>query len=236
MPAQPIRKRKLYEDVADQLERMIRDGQFADSAQLPSERELMREFGVGRPAVREALFHLRKMGLVEVRSGERARITRPTPEFVIGALSGTARLMLEAPGGIHNFQGARMFLEIGLARHAARHASASELADLEAALGANHASIGDLRRFERTDVAFHYVFAVIAGNPIFTAIHAALVEWLIEQRRTTLAPGEDVVAYEAHRTIFEAVKSRDPDRAEVAMRAHLDHVARRYGEIMGVQP
>ena len=91
-------------------------------------------------------------------------------------------------------------------------------------------------RFERTDVAFHYVFAVIAGNPIFTAIHAALVEWLIEQRRTTLAPGEDVVAYEAHRSIFEAVRSRDPDRAEAAMRAHLDHVARRYGEIRGARP
>ena len=89
-----IRRRKLYEEVADHLERMIHDGDYAPSDQLPSERDLMREFGVGRPPIREALFHLRKMGLVEIRSGERARVTQPTPQFVIDALAGTARHML----------------------------------------------------------------------------------------------------------------------------------------------
>ena len=77
------------------------------------------------------------------------------------------------------------------------------------------------------------MLAVIPRNPIFTAIHAALAEWLLEQRQTTLAPGEDLVAYEAHRSIFEAVAAHDADRAEQAMRTHLDHVARRYIEIMG---
>ena len=77
-PLQQIRRRKLYEEVAEQLEQSIQDGEYAPAGQLPSERDLMRHFGVGRPAVREALFHLRKMGLVEVRSGERARVTRPT--------------------------------------------------------------------------------------------------------------------------------------------------------------
>ena len=113
-----VRQRKLYEGIADHLEQMIRDGEFAESERLPSERDLMRHFGVGRPAVREALFHLRKMGLVELRSGERAKVTRPTPQFVIDALSGTARHMLGAPGGVQNFQNARLFFEVGLARHA----------------------------------------------------------------------------------------------------------------------
>ena len=80
MPLAAVRRRKLYEEVADQLERMIHDGEYAPRDQLPSERELMRQFGVGRPAIREALFHLRKMGLVEIRSGERARVTQPTPD------------------------------------------------------------------------------------------------------------------------------------------------------------
>jgi DNA-binding FadR family transcriptional regulator len=223
-----IRRRKLYEEVADHLERMIHDGQYTPSDQLPSERDLMREFGVGRPAIREALFHLRKMGLVEIRSGERARVTEPTPQFVIDALGGTARHMLAAPGGVHNFQDARVFFEAGLARHAALHASDDELAEFEGALRTNQDSIGDLKRFEKTDVAFHYVLAVIPKNPIFTAIHAALVEWLLEQRRKTLAPGEDLFAYRAHKAIFDAVAARDPDRAEEAMRAHLAYVARRY--------
>jgi GntR family transcriptional repressor for pyruvate dehydrogenase complex len=232
MPAAAIKPRKLYEEVAERLEQAIRDGTYAAADLLPSERDLMRQFGVGRPAVREALFHLHKMGLVEIRSGERARVTTPTPQFVIGALSGTARHMLGAPGGVRDFQNARLFFEVGLARHASRHATAKHIADFEAALVANREAIGHLKRFQETDVAFHYVLAVIPGNPIFTAIHAALVEWLLEQRRTTLVRGEDVRAYEAHRKIFEAVAARDADRAEQAMRDHLDHVARRYSDVV----
>jgi len=227
-----IRRRKLYEDVAEHLERMIQDGSYAPSDLLPSERDLMRQFGVGRPAIREALFHLRKMGLVELRSGERARVTQPTPQFVINALSGTTRHMLAAPGGVQNFQSARSFFEMGLARYAALHATGEELSDLEAALIANETSIGDLKRFQQTDVGFHYVLAVIPRNPIFIAIHAALAEWLLEQRKTTLTRGGYEIAYEAHRAIYEAVAARDPDRAETAMRDHLDYVARRYNEIV----
>jgi GntR family transcriptional regulator, sialic acid-inducible nan operon repressor len=231
MPAIAIKRRKLYEDVVDHLERMIHEGEFADG-RLPSERELMRLFGVGRPAIREALFHLRKMGMVEIRSGERARVTRPTPEFVIGSLASTARHMIGRPGGVQDFQNARLFFEVGLARHAALHASESDLADFAKALEANRQSIGDLKRFEKTDVEFHYVLALIPRNPIFTAIHTGLAEWLHEQRRTTLARGQDVRAYQAHHVIYEAVVARDADRAEHAMRAHLDYVARRYSDVM----
>jgi GntR family transcriptional regulator, sialic acid-inducible nan operon repressor len=232
MPTVAIKRRKLYEDVVDHLERMIHEGEFAESQRLPSERDLMRHFGVGRPTIREALFHLRKMGLLEIRSGERARVTQPTPQFVVNSLASTAKHMIAAPGGVQNFQNARLFFEAGLARHAALHATPEDLASFEAALEDNRLSIGDLKRFERTDVAFHYVLALVPRNPIFTAIHTALAEWLLEQRQTTLAPGQDVRAYQAHRAIFEAVAARDAERAETAMRAHLDYVARRYNDVI----
>src|SRR5881409_2395286 len=99
-----IKRRRLYEDVASSLEQMIRDADLLPGDLLPSERDLMKRFGVGRPAVREALFHLRKMGVVELRSGERARVTRPTPRLVIDSLSGTAQHMLAAPNGVREFQ------------------------------------------------------------------------------------------------------------------------------------
>lgn len=227
-----VRQRKLYEEIAARLERMIAGGEYAPGDPLPSERALMETFGVGRPAIREALFHLKKLGLVELRSGTRARVTRPTPQSVVDGLSVTARHMLAAPEGIHNFQDVRVFFEAGLARHAAQHATAEDIAGFEAALEANRASLGDLKSFERTDVAFHYVLAVIPRNPIFTAIHAAFAEWLLEQRKTTLAPGQDEIAFAAHRLIFEAVAARDPDRAEAEMREHLAYVARRYTDVI----
>jgi DNA-binding FadR family transcriptional regulator len=171
-----IKRRKLYEDVAEHLEQMIRDAAVSPGDQLPSERDLMAQYGVGRPAVREALFHLQKMGVIEVRSGERARVTRPTPEVVVDGLAGAARHLLAEPDGVRQFQSARTFFEIGLARHAASHATEADLRQLKAALDANRQSIGDLAKFERTDVAFHYVLAVIPRNPIFTALHSAIAE------------------------------------------------------------
>lgn len=231
MPETAVRQRKLYEDVAARLEQSIAVGDYAPGDPLPAERELMETFGVGRPAIREALFHLQKLGLVELRSGTRARVTRPTPQSVMDGLSVTARHMLAVPDGIHNFQAVRIFFEAGLARHAALHATDEDIADFEAALEANRASLGDLRQFERTDVAFHYVLALIPRNPIFTAIHAAFAEWLLEQRQTTLAPGVDTISFDAHRAIFEAVAAHDPDRAERAMRDHLEYVSRRYTSV-----
>ena len=137
-----VKQRKLSDEVTDHLEQMIRAGELAEADRLPSERELMRQFGVGRPSIREALLHLSKMGLVEVRSGERARVTRPTPQFVIDALAGPARHMISAPGGVQNFQNARIFFEVGLARHAALNATQEDIEVFAEALEANRLSIG----------------------------------------------------------------------------------------------
>jgi GntR family transcriptional regulator, sialic acid-inducible nan operon repressor len=224
-----IKRRRLYEDIASSLEQMIRDADFLPGDQLPSERELMVRFGVGRPAVREALFHLQKMGVVEVRSGERARVTRPTPKVVVAGLAGAARHLLAEPDGVRQFQSARAFFEIGLVRHAAEHATEDDLRDLAAALEANRQTIHDIDRFERTDVAFHFVLALIPRNPIFTALHEAIAAWLIEQRRITLSyPGQNEVAYRAHAEIYQAIASRDPNRSEQVMRSHLDQVSDMY--------
>jgi GntR family transcriptional repressor for pyruvate dehydrogenase complex len=232
----PVRPQKLYEQVAQRLEGRILDQSYLAGELIPSERDLMREFGVGRPAIREALFHLKNMGLIEQRSGERAIVTRPTAGVVVDTLAGIARHMLAEPDGVRNFQDARLFFEVGLARNAAQHASKSDLADLASALESNRAAIGNLARFERTDVAFHYVLAVIPKNPIFPAIHAAIIEWLVQQRHITLTwqGRKDTAqqAYDAHAAIYEAIAARDSDRAEAAMRSHLQHVSSVYWEAM----
>jgi DNA-binding FadR family transcriptional regulator len=227
-----IRRRKLYEEVAGRLEAMIHERRYLPGDQLPSERDLMKQFGVGRPAVREALFSLQKMGLVAVSSGERARVTRPTPKVVVESLSGAARHLLAAPDGIRHFQEARNFFEIGLARHAATHATDADIAELKAALEANRLALDNIHVFEQTDVAFHYVLALIPRNPMFTAIHEAMVAWLTEQRTITLRqPGQKFIAYRAHEAIFNAVAARDPDRAERVIREHLDQVSETYWKI-----
>ena len=224
--AWPIRRRKLSEEAVLRLQAMIRDGTFPEGALLPPERELMKMFGVGRASIREALYALGRMGLVRVRTGERPLVTRPTPENLLTELSGAARQFLAGSNGPEHFQEARALFEVGIARLAATRATDEDIAKLKLSLEANGAARGDLGRFERTDVAFHYVLAQISRNPIFTAVHDALVEWLTSQRTVSLrAPGAEDAAYKAHQRIFEGVAARDPEAAAKAMDTHLKSVA-----------
>jgi GntR family transcriptional regulator, sialic acid-inducible nan operon repressor len=229
-----LRRVKLYEQVSERLERRIRDQDVAPGQELPSERELMKEFGVGRPAVREALFHLQNMGLVELKAGARAKVAAPDAKAVVGSLAGSARYLISAPDGMRHFQEARTFFECGLARDAAARAGEDDISALRAALDANGESIGDVRRFEQTDVAFHYAIATIPKNPIYAVMHQAIIEWLMEQRHITLSyPGQNRIAYAAHVAIFEAIAARNPELAAAVMREHLEQVARLYWQVRG---
>lgn len=225
----PIVRRKLSEDVAARIEAAITAGVYNAGDRLPSERELMVQFGVGRPSIREALFALRRMGPVDLKSGERARIAEPTPSTLVRELSGVAHRPISTPDGMRHFQQARSIFESALAEHAAREATADDIRALKAALLANEAAVGDSQRFQRADIEFHFVIAQIPKNPILTALHAGLADWLAQQRAISIhSRGSVRAALAAHTRIYQAIADRDADAAGGAMRDHLAEVARYY--------
>ena len=140
----PIHRRKLYEEVLIRLEALIHEGEFKPGDPLPSEREMMAHFGVGRPAIREALFALQRMGLVVVANGERPRVSSPTTKTLLGELAGAARSMLAKPEGMQHFQQARALFECALAEEAARLATLDDM--LRAGEGARREQGFDRRR------------------------------------------------------------------------------------------
>ena len=74
----PIVRRKLSDEVLDRLKSMIASGELSPGDEMPSERELMARFQVGRPAVREAMQALAGMGLVAIsRSGTFGAVDHP---------------------------------------------------------------------------------------------------------------------------------------------------------------
>lgn len=229
MDVRPIVRRRLYQEVGDRIEEMIRSGNLSDGDALPSERELMERFAVGRPAIREALLSLQQKGLVTVTNGERARITHPDAGTLIGALSGAAHLFLSKPEGVAQFQAARRLFEAAIAREAAVLADDADRARIRAALDANRAARGDRGRFETTDVDFHLEIVRTIRNPLMSGVHQALSGWLTEQRRVSLTlPQAETEAFDAHVRICAAIVVNDGDGAASAMQAHLDTVAKFY--------
>ena len=84
----------------------------------------------------------------------------------------------------------------------------------------------------RTDVAFHYAIAAISGNPIFTSMYNAVVEWLTEQREVSgRALDAARAAFAAHTRIFEAIADHNSVAAQIAMQEHLDQVVELYWEV-----
>ena len=217
-----INRRKLFEQVAEHLEREILEGKLKPGDRLPPERDLQARFGVGRPAIREALITLQRSGLLEISNGMPARVAQPSVEGIVAGMIPAVRQMLTGADGQRQLQGVRLFMEIGLVRYAAVSATPEDLAKLKEALDANRETIGNVEGFIRTDVAFHFVFAEIIRNPAFVALHDAMSMWLLQQRQIALQePDEDRRGYEAHARIYAAVAARDPDAAEAAMRDHL---------------
>ncbi|MDQ0349182.1 FCD domain-containing protein [Ancylobacter vacuolatus] len=226
---EPIRRRRIYEDVAERLQQLMLDGTLGEGDVLPSERELMEQFKVGRPAIREALMSLQKAGLVSIANGERARVVRPDPKHFIQELSASVRSYLAHPAGMRHFQNARLHLEMALTRHAAREARPADIARIGDALTRNRRDLGDMAAFEASDIAFHYEIVLVSQNPLFDGVHRAVVQWLSEQRSVTLKIAQaKEMALAFHERIYEAIAGHDPDAAEAAMRAHLESVAALY--------
>lgn len=230
----PLPRRKLYEEIVERIEGMVARGELQPGDSLPAEKEITAQFGVGRAVVREAFIALQRRGLIAISGGERARIIRPSANHLVEEMTGAVRLLLAEPGGLEHLQHARVLFECALVRYAAEHALEADIACLGEALAANRAAVGDLEAFATTDVAFHFAIAEIAANPIFTAIHRAMAEWLRDQRTTGLrVSGADRSAFRYHRRIFEAIRARDPDAADRTMGEHLAKVAGYYARGRG---
>jgi GntR family transcriptional repressor for pyruvate dehydrogenase complex len=220
---------KVHRQIERQLELMILERTFMPGDSLPSERQLMETFGVGRPAVREALLSLERAGVLRLRNGSPAVVTRVSPEKILSGLSVPVRSFMNEEAGIRELQDARKLFECAIARRVALQRSADDLERIRQALAANAAAIRDLPRLERTDLDFHTEIVRTVHNRIFEVTLVAMSDWLLEQRQTTLTtPGQPQRAVAFHTRIFNAIEQGDGDAAERAMEVHMEQTVDAY--------
>jgi GntR family transcriptional regulator, sialic acid-inducible nan operon repressor len=229
----PIPRRKLSSDVTDRLLSRINGGEFVPGSRLPSERALMESFQVGRPAIREALQNLQRMGLIQITHGESARVVAPTARTILDQIAGTARHMLStAPKTLDDLKDARLFFEVGMARLAAARATADDVIALEERIDRQADAGDDIDAFLRADIAFHRGVAAISGNPIFMAVSEAMLEWLLEYHVGLIRKdGRELKTLAEHRLIAERIGAHDVEGSAAAMLAHLTRAADLYDSV-----
>ncbi|MDP8997550.1 MAG: transcriptional regulator NanR [Pseudomonadota bacterium] len=219
-----ISKRKLSDEVFERLKHLIVSGEKTPGNMMPSERELMARFEVGRPAIREALQQLEGMGLVKINHGERARVLELTPQSLMRQVDQSARIMLSLSSqSLEHLKSARIFFERGMAREAATKATGEDLKILRATLDEQRQLLGDAEPFMVADMRFHNQIAVISRNPIFTAVSEAMLGWLKTYHSEMLIwTGKEKYTLAEHEEIISHLAANDPDAAEAAMVKHLE--------------
>lgn len=225
------------DDLIRHLSEQISTGVLREGQPLPPEREIVETYGVSRTVVREAIKALSNKGLIEARPRYRPVVRKPSYEAAMETLGAVAGQLLKQPSGIQNLFDTRVMVEAALARQAAREASDEDVEALRLALEANCKAVDDNETFFRTDMQFHAVLYAIPGNPVLPALQRAYTDWLFPHwTAMPLSSTRNRTNAKSHRAIYEAIRGRDQDGAEDALRRHLRDAWRQVRMTFGEEP
>ncbi len=227
---EPIERRKLSEDVEQRLLQLIKSQNLKPGDTLPSERQLMADYGVGRPAIREGMQALKRMGVVEIRHGERPRVAEPSFDAVAEQLQETMRhLLAHSEPTMNHLKDARAAFEAQMARFAAEKSTDADVDNLKMILKQQTAAKKDTARFVELDGEYHRAIALISGNPIFATLSHAIFGWLSEFRSDLVHKrGREGLTLKEHREILAAIEARDGDAAAELMADHVNRANKLY--------
>ena len=221
-------RRKLAETVGEQLAEAVRD--LPPGTRVPSERDLMKDLGVGRSTVREALNGLALLGIVDIRHGQGVFVAERPPEQEIPVSELDKALM---KGVTHDFIEARLVVEVEVARLAAGRRTDADLQRIAETIEALK-SKGDAPTDEALEPATQFNLAVAdaAHNEVLAGVIGSFVQLMFE-RAGALYDREDFRRWdiEEHTGIYEAIAASDPELAATRMRDHIHAVGEHYREV-----
>lgn len=224
---QPPRLPKMAELIADQLRRQIVRGDIGEGEALPSEAELLEQFGVSRPTLREAFRVLESESLITVRRGAHggARVQVPN----IHAAARYAGFVLEHRGTtLADVYEARILIEPPIVGLLASRRTDEDVARLRAALEEHEAAASAPMRAIRTHTAFHALLVELTGNQTLRVltgivqqiIDRANVEWVQATASNPEATGISL-GLKAHYRVVDLIEAGVRSGAEEIWRKHL---------------
>jgi GntR family transcriptional repressor for pyruvate dehydrogenase complex len=220
---QPIARQKTYELVAERLLGLISTRRFGPGDTIPSERELVQLYGVGRSSIREALRMLESRGVI--RSGANGSFT--IADFG-NTLNNSLHFLLTVDEADYGelFE-VRRILEGEAAALAASRRRKADLAAMEAEIDAMEGGLGSEEEFITADLRFHYAIAEATRNRVIVHLMHAIRALLQRSLSSSYhIPGSPNRAIEMHRLLLNAVAARRPEEARQLMQEHVSRVER----------
>lgn len=222
----PVKTKKIYEEVIEQVKKLIIDGKLQPGDKLMSERELAEKLGVSRASVREAFSALEMMGIITIRPGEGSFVRQASYEGMLEPLSFLLQMDLD---NVMQLLEVRKILEVEIASLAAMRATEDDIRDIRNALHkmadeVNSGDIGDI-----ADAEFHFAVVKAAHNPILVTLINTISDLMAKtvrysRRKIFLVENMPNILYDAHCLIFQAIVDKKAQQAGILMHKHLTMV------------
>jgi GntR family transcriptional repressor for pyruvate dehydrogenase complex len=221
MTIKKIKYHRVYEDVIEQIEKLILEGNLAPGDVLPTERELAQAFGISRGTLREAFRILEREGLIETRPGGGRFLNKNLSK----AEDKTRILDNIERATIIELLEAREIFETGIVELATLRASEQDILDIESALEKWGTIDSESDDPVSPDQAFHLSIAKATHNVVLVNLIDLNMD-LLKRTATKTAeiPGRRSEVYKEHYNIFQAIKERDPLKAKETLLYHLKQV------------
>ena len=218
----------LIDSIVSEIRDKVISGELKEGEKLVSQDELAKEMGVSRASLREALNHLRLMGLIETRHGSGSVVRRTTPVAFINSLSS---LLTMDRGSAAELLDARLYIESAVAAVAAKHASEEDIKRMKQLVNGMERDFrtGDTESFTGRDVQFHMLIAQSTKNRVLAKVVEIIQDILRQFIKKFFAtvPASVSDALEYHRRIYGAIKERDAEGAQRHMEAHIMSLVKR---------
>jgi len=192
----------------DALRKAILSGEYLPGERLV-ESALCERFGASRFTIRTALQDLAADGLVEVQRNRGALVRKVSIEEAVEITE------------------VRMVLEGLVAARAAERVTDEQASELDeiGLLMRRAVTAGELRRYSELNERLHALIQAAARHRTADSLIETMRGQLVRhQYALSLLPGRPAVSLPQHERIIEAVRSRSPEAAEEAMRAHIASV------------
>ncbi len=222
-----ISKSTIPDSLMQQIRSMIINKKLKPGEELPSQRKMAAELGVGVPAIREALKIMDGMGLVEIRHGHSTIIKKVSVESL---MTNMTPLLEFTEADIMHLLETKDLIETQCAQVAATRASESEIKELEKIIKHMEKNINNSKEYAQLDFLFHLTIVKSVHNPVLNEMMIIAGKMILKGIEITSSlPGRDI-AMDYHRRIYQAIRDRNGTLASSLIHEHILDTVNRFKE------
>jgi len=169
----PIKTKKIYEEIVDQIKQHVKEGSLKPGDKLPSEKNLVQTFKVSRASIREAFSALESMGILEIRTGEGTYINEFRTNSVLNSIR--SDLLIER-SNIKELLELKKILELHAVESALEIFDEMKLGEIEKLLK----NVDKDLTITEADYQFHHSIVLLSHNSLIIKLMGVISEQIIE--------------------------------------------------------